>query len=157
MLFSTTTHTKPTTTQEENHQNTTTHTTTTTTKIKITQKSKSHRERDRFVGFRRSWRLWVAGEVESSWVEGSGSKIGGSKALALGQRLWVRGVIWALGSPTKLKIGLWVRGAKSLGHRRSRSSWVAGNGLSLSLSLCAWAWSHSHSLSLCFSENDIWK
>ena len=68
--------------------------------------------------------------------------------MALGQRLWVRGVIWALGSPTKSKIGLWVRGPKSLGHRRSRSSWVAGNGLSLSLSLCAWARSHSHSLSL---------
>ena len=33
------------------------------------------------MGFRRSRRLWVAGEVEGSWVEGSGSKIGGSKAL----------------------------------------------------------------------------
>ena len=45
---------KPTTTQQENHQKNTTHTTRTTTKIKITQKSKSHTERDRFVGFQRS-------------------------------------------------------------------------------------------------------
>ena len=47
------------------------------------RKSKSHKERDRFMG---SWlwvedrfvarRLWVAGEVEGLWVEGSGSKIG---------------------------------------------------------------------------------
>ena len=57
---------KPTTTQQENHQKNTTHTT--TTKIKITQKSKSHTERDWFVGFRRSRRLWV----EDRWVEGSG-------------------------------------------------------------------------------------
>ena len=78
---------------------------------------------DWFVG---SWR-----EVEGSWVEGSGSKINGSKALALGRRLWVRGVIWALGSPVKSKIGLWVRGAKALGRRRSRRLWVADDGLSL--------------------------
>ena len=99
MLFSTTTHTKSTTAQQENYQNTTTHTTTTTKKseikgswvcgsIKITQKIKiTHRERsvrgfvalgrrrrveDRFV----VRRLQVAGEVEGSWVEGPGSKIG---------------------------------------------------------------------------------
>ena len=83
------------------------------------------------MGFRRSRRLWVAGEVEGSWVEGSRSKIGGSKAL---------------GSSGKSKICSWVRGAKSLGHGRSRSSWVAGDGLSLSLSL---------SLSLYFPKNDI--
>ena len=191
MLFSTTTDTKPTTTQQKNHQNTTTHTTTTTTKIKITQKSKSQRERDRFVGFRRSRRLWVARRhwVEDRWVEGSGSGskalgswrdlssgfagevedwfvgswVHGAKALghrrsrrlvgrrpwvedrwvealALGRRLWVRGVIWALGLPVKSKIGLWVRGAKALGRRQSRRlvgrrRWaLSSSSLSLSLS-----------------------
>ena len=63
------------------------------------------------MGFRRSRRLWVAGKVE-----GSGSKIGGSKALALGRRLWVCGVIWALGVQAKSKTGSWVRGVKSLGR-----------------------------------------
>ena len=49
-------------------------------------------------------------------------------------------MIWALGSPARSKIGSWVRGTKSLGRQRSRSSWVAGDGLSLlplSLSLFA--------------------
>ena len=81
------------------------------------QKSKSHRNENRT---EREISSWVFGEVEDSGslakLKAHGSKIGGSKALALGQRLWVRGVIWALGSPAKSKIGLWVRGAKSLGH-----------------------------------------
>ena len=96
MLFSTTTHTKPTTTQQENHQNTTTHTTTKKKnqrskacafvgRSKSHRKSKSHRERDRFMALGRrrrvedrfvARRFWVIGEVEGSWVEGSGSKIG---------------------------------------------------------------------------------
>ena len=56
-------------------------------------------------------RLWVFGEVEGSWVKGSRSKIGSwvrrsvrrstkSKAWS---GLWVRGVIWALGSPVQSK------------------------------------------------------
>ena len=93
------------------------------------------------MGFQRSRRLWVknrwvegsgsrskalgswrdlssgfAGEVEDwfvgSWRKGSRSKIDGSKALALSRRLWVRGMIWALGSPANS----WVRGAKALGR-----------------------------------------
>ena len=32
---------------------------------------------------------------------------------------------------SRSQTAIWVRGAKSLGRRRSRSSWVAGNGLSL--------------------------
>ena len=122
------------------------------------KKSKSHRNQNRT---EREIRSWVSGKVE-----GSRSKISGSKALALalGWRLWVHGMIWALGSPVRSKIGSWVHGAKSLGRQWSRSSWVAGDGLSLlplslSLSLCARArsHSHSHSLSLCFPENDIWR
>ena len=121
------------------------------------QKSKSHRKnhREREIG------SWVSDKVEGSWVEGSGSKISGSKALgswrdlssgfasevedwfvgswreglrlpakskargskidgskalALGRRLWVRGVIWAMGSPVKSKIGSWVCGTKALGR-----------------------------------------
>ena len=82
ILFSTTTHTKPTTIQQKNHQNTTTHTTTTTTKIKITQRERSVRgfpAKLKALGRRRSQRLvgrrlWV----EDWWVKGSGS---GSKAL----------------------------------------------------------------------------
>ena len=75
------------------------------------------------MGFRRSRRLWVAGEVKGSW-----SKIGGSKALALG-------------SPAKSKIGLCVRGTKSLGCRRSRRlmgrrQWALSSS-SLSISLFA--------------------
>ena len=53
---------------------------------------------------------------------------------------------------------IWVRGAKSLGCRRSRSSWVAGNGLSLlplslslSLSLSVRAGAISLTLSLSLS------
>ena len=115
------------------------------------------------MGFRRSRRLWVAGEVEGSWVEGSGSKIGGSKALALGRRLWVRGVIWALGSPVKSKIGSWVHGfvARRLWVAGEvEGSWVAGDGLSLlplSLSLSARErdLTLTLSLSLCFPENEI--
>ena len=59
-------------------------------------------------------------------------------------------MIWALGSPARSKIGSWVRGAKSLGRQRSRSSWVAGDGLSLlplSLSLFA----HGRDLTLTFT------
>ena len=54
------------------------------------------------MGFRRSRRLWVVDEVEGSWIEGSGLKIGGLKAL---------------GSPGKSKTGSWVRGVKSLGRQ----------------------------------------
>ena len=112
------------------------------------QKSKLHRERDQFMGSWWSQRLWVAGEVEGS---SSRSKIGGLKALALGQRLWIRGVIWALDVRVKLKTGSWVCSAKSLGCRR----WALS--LSLSLSLFAPRCDLTLSLSLCFPENDIWR
>ena len=106
------------------------------------QKSKSHKNQNHT---QREIGLWVSGEVE-----GSGSKISGSKALALGRRLWVCGMIWALGMWVKSKTSSWVRGAKSLGRQRSWSSWVASNGLSLlplSLSLSLRAGTISLSLS----------
>ena len=98
------------------------------------------------MGFRRSRRLWVAGEVESSWVEGSGSKIGGSKALGswrdLGSGFAGKVEDWFVGSwreisglPAKSK----VRGLPAMGSLFF---------LSVSLSLCAGAISLSLSLSL---------
>ena len=102
------------------------------------QKSKSHRNQNHT---QREIGSWISGEVEGSRLpEGSRSKIGGSKALALGRRLWVRGVIWALGSLAKSKIGSWVHGfmAGTLGRRRSwrlvgrrlwvEDRWVEGSG-----------------------------
>ena len=80
------------------------------------------------MGFRQSRRLWVAGEVE-----GSKSKIDGSKALALGS--WCDLGFGFASEVEDWFVGSWVHGAKSLGRRQSRSSWVAGHGLSLSLSL----------------------
>ena len=104
ILFFTTNHTKLTTTK-----------TPPPTPPQQQQKSKSHRNQNRTereigcgllakskaLSRQRSRRpvgrrLWV----EDRWVEGSSS---GSKALGL----WV---IWALGSPAKSKIGLWVHG-----------------------------------------------
>ena len=68
------------------------------------KKSKSHRNVDRFVGRSKSHkkskshrersvrgfvvrRLWVTGEVEGSWVEGSGSKISSWVRRSVGRRL----------------------------------------------------------------------
>ena len=81
MLFSTTTHTTTTTKKTIRDQRE-------KEKIKITQKRRSVRgsikstqkikitQRERSVRGFVARRLWVAGEVEGSWVEGSGSKIG---------------------------------------------------------------------------------
>ena len=111
------------------------------------QKSKSHKNQNRT---QREISLWVSGEVE-----GSGSKIGGSKALALGRRLWVRGVIWALGLPVKSKIGSWVHGfvARRLWVAGEvEGSWVAGDGLSLlPLSLSLFTRGHNLTLTLSLS------
>ena len=141
--FSTTTHTKPTTTQQENHQNTTTHTTTTTKKkkskikgswvrgsIKITQKIKiTQRERlvrgfvalgrrrrvkDRFV----VWRLLVVSEVEGSWVEGSGSKIGLWVHRSAKSKVWSAKSVKSKAWSAKLKAWL---GRRSVGRRSAKS------------------------------------
>ena len=103
------------------------------------RKSKSQRERDRFVALgRRLWfedrfvarRLWVAGEVEGSWVEGSGLKIGS----------WLRRSVcrsakskaWSAKSKSKAVIGeVEVEGC----DRRSRRSQSQRISLSLSLSI----------------------
>ena len=109
------------------------------------------------MGFRRSRRLWVAGEVEGSWVEdrwveGSGS---GSKALGswrdLGSGFTGEVEDWFVGSwreisgsPAKSK----VRGLPAMGSlfflSLSLSLFARGRDLTLTLSL-----------SLCFPENDI--
>ena len=112
ILFSITTHTKPTTTK------------TTKTPPQQQQKSKSHKNQNRT---KREIGSWVSGEVKGSELPAK-LKARGSKAL-------VSWVIWALGLPAKSKIGSWVHGAKALGRRRSRRLVVAGDGLSLSLSL----------------------
>ena len=103
------------------------------------------------MGFRRSRRLWVAGEVEGSWIEGSGSKIGGSKALGS----WHDLGSGRAGEVEDWFVGSWCEASRSpvksklVGCRR----WALS---SSSLSLCVRPRSHSHSLSLSvFRKNDI--
>ena len=86
-----------------------------------------------------------AGEVKGC---NSNSKSNVDPGLWVRQRSqWVR---FEVKVKWRSRTTIWVRGAKSLGRRRSRSSWVAGNGLSLSLSLSlrASAISLAHSLPL---------
>ena len=99
--------------------------------------------------------------MRSVWSVPTKSKSNDDPGLWVRRRSqWVRFEVEALGSWCNLKSKLWVRGAKSLGCRQSRSSWVAGNGLSLlplslslSLSLCGPARSHSHTPSLASSAD----
>ena len=100
------------------------------------QKSKSHRNQNRT---EREIGSWVASEVKGS----------GSKALALGRRLWVRRRSWRLVCGF---VGSWREVSRLSAKSKARGSPALG---SLSLSLYARARSLSHSLSLYFPENDI--
>ena len=127
MLFSTTTPTKPTTTQQENHQNITTHATTaTTTKSEIKERVKNQNHKQillqKFQTRTRTNRC--------EWVrQGSSVRVGLRCE-------WVRRCKW-------VRRREWVRGASGFVGVR-RCEWVRGATISLlSLSLSShvvWKW-----------------